>query len=280
MFACNDGVVGVVDFFTNMEQVAGELWRESPSSEGTTQEPINFKVTCMSMSPSTSYLAVGGADGKVAVYDSTCNWAEIQLLDIGSHNDVADDDAPDQVKVTALCWSPESTYLIIGDNRGNIFLVTTVGRVSMAHSMASSGRSSAMVEMLLPSDEPPAKPAWRIVKAIFNRTYTYDERYKQYRQESKTCRKKKEKVKVKGGNASLPVPAESSTDGGIGRSGAAQPGSGTSDDSDYEDGYSDFRLDPLEAVTCLDWSADAEYIVAGRRNCTLTLYMNDEKHFG
>jgi WD40 repeat protein len=281
MFSCNDGVVCVVDFYMHTEKVAEDLYREGVS-DTPLQEPVNVKVTCISMAPSTSYLAVGGADGQVAVYDSTCDWAETHLLDIGSHNDMADSRAPKQVKVTALSWSPDNTFLIIGDNRGNIFLVTTVGRVAMTHSVASSGRSSAMVEMLLPSDEPAAKPAWRIVKALFNRAYTYADQNKLHRQDRKNNKKKEKKQKEKRGNSSSSLPADSSDDeeGRVrdrDRSSSLQK---SNDERDYEDGYHDFRRDPLEAVTCLSWSSHMEYLIAGRRNRELTLYLHEGKNFG
>ena len=313
MFACNDGVVAVVDCFANTERVAGELYREVVTTplEGEKEgqksnvTPMNITVTSMSMSPSTSYLAVGGGDGKVAVYDTTRDWEEIQLLDISSQNDIVDAQAPLQVKVTALSWCEDSTLLVIGDNRGNIFLITTVGRVALTHSVASSGRSSAMVEFRLPSDEPAAKPAWRVIQAIFNREYTYSLGVGPVAPppDSKK-RRKKEKKKDRQGelkrNDSLLSVQSSDDESGRGsqsqqterrgserresvRRSSARRESGREEDSataDGEDGYNDLRLDPLETVTCLRWSADKAFIVAGRRNRELTLYLHDGHNFG
>jgi WD40 repeat protein len=274
MFACNDGVVAVVDYFTNMEKVAGELYREDTSGDPS-KEPVKIKISCISMSPSTSYLAVGGSDGKVAIYDTTSDWCEIQLLDFSSHNDVADSRAPKQVKITALSWSPNSSYLIIGDNRGNIFLVTTMGRVSLPGSMASSGRSSAIVEMQLPSDEPTPKLAWRVVKAVFNKKYSYRaHRSQRCRSVNKTSTKgksKKDRSRARTYSAGTEENSES---------GQSHHPPSDDDDSDNDDGYNELRHDPIETVTCMKWNMDMSYIVVGRINHVITLYLFDKETLG
>jgi len=275
IFASNDGVVAVVDFYTHMERVATEFSREDKTADPT-KDPVNIKISCMSLSPSTSYLAVGGVDGRVAIYDSTSNWQEIQLLDFSSENDVSDSRAPKQVKITALAWSSNSNFLIIGDNRGNIFLVTTVGRVAVSTSVASSdARSSAIVEMQLqlPSDEPPPKFAWRVVKALFNRRYSYSEaarRTLRRRRSSAKSMKKDKNTKVSDGKG---TDLESSRVEQL----AEQI---ESDNSDNDDGYNELRLDPLEAVTCLRWSANMSYFISGRKNGVISIYLYDKECFG
>lgn len=298
MFLCNDGVVSVVDFYIHMEQVAFELIRLEKVADTllpAASEPERVRGLCMSMSPSTCYLAVGGADGQVAVYDTTRDWAEVQLLDFSSHNEARDAGAPERVKITAMSWSANSTFLILGDNRGNVFLVTTVGRVEINRSDASSsGRSSAIVELKLqlPSDEPAEKPAWRVVKAVLNRQFTYTGRQPARRSRAtgdlkdknelnkKSSSKDKEKDRsksksiLKSRGKDQHLPGESSGADGV------PTCLSDSDHSEDDDGYNELRRDPREAITCLSWSEDMTYFVAGRKNHEVTVYKHSPDTFG
>lgn len=249
MFSCSDGVVGVVDFYTNTQEVAVELCREN-TDEGSSG---NVPVTCMGLSPTTSFLAVGGADGRVAVFDSTRLWEQVQLVDISSP---ASSQHDGRAKVTALGWGHNSNFLSIGDSGGNIFLVTTVVRVCVAPAVASSdGRNTAMVELVLPSDTPAEQPSWRVITAIFNKKSTLDASFrgKQGGDTTEVTRSKR---------------------GGRHKESVAD---GESSNNNKNNRHS------LEAVSCLVWSKDMAYLLVGRRGGALVVYPHSAdnlKNFG